>query len=77
MTAQEGRSKMNEVQTYVVPGMHCAHCEAAVTEEVSAVPGVSSVAVDLESKAVTITGQELDDGALRRAIGAAGYEVAA
>jgi len=68
---------MSEVQTYVVPGVHCAHCEAAVTEAVSAVPGVSSVTVDLESKLVTITGEALDDGALRQAIGEAGYEVAA
>ena len=28
---------------YLVPGMHCAHCVAAVEEEVSAVPGVESV----------------------------------
>ena len=68
---------MSEVKSYVVPGMHCGHCEAAVTEEVSAVRGVSAVAVDLDSKVVTITGEALDDAALRRAIGEAGYEVAA
>ena len=71
------RSEMSEVETYVVPGVHCAHCEAAITEQVSGVRGVISVAVDLESKLVTITGEALDDGALRQAIGEAGYEVAA
>ncbi len=32
-----------------VPGMTCGHCEAAVTAEVSASAGVTSVAVDLEA----------------------------
>ena len=41
---------------YLVPGMHCAHCVAAVQEEVSAVPGVESVTVDLETKRVDVTG---------------------
>ena len=41
---------MTETVTCTVPGMHCGHCERAVTEEVSAVAGVESVAADLESK---------------------------
>ena len=67
---------MGESITYTVPGMHCGHCEAAVEKEVSAVSGVESVDVDLESKLVTVTGEELDDEALRAAIDEAGYEVA-
>ena len=39
-----------DTAVYVVPGMSCAHCEAAVTEEVSALPGVERVVIDLESK---------------------------
>ncbi len=62
--------------TYTVPGMHCGHCRAAVTEEVEGVPGVSAVEVDLETKSVTVRGEDLDDGAVRAAIGEAGYEVA-
>ena len=61
---------------YLVPGMHCAHCVAAVEEEVSAVPGVESVTVDLETKRVDVAGQALDDAAIRAAIQEAGYEVA-
>lgn len=61
---------------YSVPGMHCGHCEAAVKEEVSAVPGVESVVVDLTTKRVEVTGEGLDDGALRAAIEEAGYEAA-
>jgi copper chaperone CopZ len=62
--------------TYSVPGMHCAHCERAVSEELSAVPGVESVDVDLESKLVVVRGDPLDDAALRAAIEEAGYEPA-
>jgi len=63
-----------DTAVYVVPGMSCEHCEAAVIEELSAVPGVESVAVDLESKRVEIRGRSLDDAAIRAAIEEAGYE---
>ncbi len=61
---------------YTVPGMHCGHCEAAVKQEISALPGVDEVAVDLDSKRVDVTGSELDDAAIRAAIEEAGYEAA-
>jgi copper chaperone CopZ len=61
--------------TYSVPGMSCSHCEAVVKTEVSGVPGVSSVEVDLEAKLVTVRGTGLDDGAIRHAIDEAGYDV--
>ena len=61
---------------YTVPGMSCSHCVAAVTEEVSAVPGVDDVAVDLETKRVEVQGEHLDDAAIRAAIDEAGYDVA-
>lgn len=67
---------MTEILTYTVPGMHCAHCERAVKEEVAAVSGVESVLVDLDTKLVTVQGSGLDDGALRAAIEEAGYEAA-
>ena len=67
---------MTEKLTYTVPGMHCGHCEAAVTEEVSGVRGVEAVVVDLASKLVEVSGAELDDGAIRAAIEEAGYEAA-
>jgi copper chaperone len=67
---------MTETHTFSVPAIHCAHCEQAVREEVSAVSGVSSVEVDLETKLVTVTGDALDDNRLRAAIQEAGYEAA-
>jgi copper chaperone len=62
--------------TYTVPAMHCGHCTAAVEREVSAVPGVESVAADLETKLVVVRGENLDDAALREAIDEAGYTAA-
>jgi copper chaperone CopZ len=56
--------------------MHCDHCEAAVRDEVSAVPGVESVEVELETKRVDVAGAPLDDAAIRAAIEEAGYEAA-
>ena len=66
---------MSEI-TYTVPGMSCGHCKQAVSSELSEVAGVQSVDVDLESKLVTVRGDELDDAALRAAIDEAGYEAA-
>jgi len=62
--------------TYSVPAIHCAHCVMSIREEIAEVEGVDEVAVDLETKVVTIRGRELDDAALRAAIEEAGYEAA-
>jgi copper chaperone len=67
---------MSETHTYMVPAMHCEHCERAVGEELGEVPGVEHVDVDLETKRVVVTGIDLDDTALRAAIEEAGYEAA-
>ena len=67
---------MSETVTYSVPAIHCAHCAMSIREEVSEVEGVEDVAVDLDTKLVTVSGQELDDTALRAAIEEAGYEAA-
>jgi copper chaperone len=66
---------VTETAVYEVPGMHCAHCERAVKEEVARVEGVAKVDVDLERKVVTVVGESRDDAAVRAAIDAAGYDV--
>lgn len=62
-----------------VSGMTCGHCEAAVKEELGALPEVTEVSVELNPGAtspVTITSaSELDDAAVRAAVDEAGYEV--
>jgi len=67
---------MSETITYTVPALHCGHCKASVTEELSEVDGVEAVDVDLDTKLVAVTGDGLDDAALRAAIEEAGYEAA-
>jgi copper chaperone len=62
--------------TYSVPAIHCAHCAMSIREELSEVEGVEDIAVDLETKIVTVSGRELEDAALRAAIAEAGYEAA-
>ena len=62
---------------YTVVGMTCGHCVKSVTEEVSQVPGVTDVDVDLPSGGLTVTSTEpVDEGAVRAAVEEAGYEVA-
>ena len=63
-------------QSYVVRGMTCGHCAAAVTEEVSKINGVSDVEVDVSSGSVTVSSrQPLDQVELRAAVDEAGYEL--
>lgn len=59
---------------YSVPGVSCGHCQTAITAEVTGVRGVDSVDVDLDTKLVRITGENLDDAALVAAIDEAGYD---
>ena len=63
------------IRTYSVEGMTCGHCVAAVTAEVSKVPGVSEVSVDLAGKSVTVTGTDLDDVEVAGAVDEAGYAI--
>ncbi|MGP8180678.1 MAG: heavy-metal-associated domain-containing protein [Acidimicrobiales bacterium] len=67
---------MPETITYSVPGMTCDHCKNAVNDELRSVAGVGTVEVDLDTKLVTVSGENLDDRALRAAIEEAGYEAA-
>lgn len=60
-------------ETYTVEGMTCGHCRAAVMDEVGALPGVSSVDVDLQTGAMTVTGDDVDDHAVATALAEAGY----
>jgi copper chaperone len=61
---------------YTVPGMNCGHCRASITADVEKVAGVASVSVNLDTKRVTVAGEQLDDAAVRAAIDEAGYDVA-
>ncbi|GHE13746.1 heavy-metal-associated domain-containing protein [Klenkia taihuensis] len=62
---------------FTVTGMTCQHCVASVTEEVSEVPGVSAVDVDLASGALRVTGEGVDGDQVRAAVAEAGYSASA
>jgi len=65
-----------ETRTYSVSGMTCAHCVGSVSAEVGQIPGVTGVAVDLASGAVTVTSaRPLDEDTVRAAVDEAGYEL--
>ena len=69
---------MAVTNTYTVTGMTCSHCVQAVTGELSTLPGVEDVQVDLASGAVTVTSAApLADNEVRAAVDEAGYELAA
>ncbi|MFE7595211.1 heavy-metal-associated domain-containing protein, partial [Kitasatospora sp. NPDC057512] len=67
---------MSSTITYTVSGMSCGHCEKAISEEVSALAGVTEVAADATAGTVTISSAApLDDEQVRAAIDEAGYEL--
>lgn len=70
---------MSTTATYSVSGMTCGHCVSAVTEEVSTIPGVNGVEVELVKgglSGVTVTSDApLDVEAVRAAVDEAGYEL--
>jgi copper chaperone CopZ len=56
--------------------MTCQHCVASVTEELSELDGVTEVAVDLTTGAVTVdSSAQLDPAAIKAAVSEAGYEL--
>ncbi len=60
--------------TFHVDGMTCAHCVGAVTREVSALPGVTGVRIDLPSGAVSVESDAtLAEQAIEAAVEEAGY----
>ncbi|HYP45033.1 MAG TPA: heavy-metal-associated domain-containing protein [Propionibacteriaceae bacterium] len=67
---------MSSTATYTVSGMTCGHCVSSVSEEVTNIPGVTDVQVDLASGAVTITSETpVEETAVKAAVDEAGYEL--
>ena len=68
---------MSVTHEYVVSGMHCNHCVHSVTEELSAVSGVTDVKVDLGSgQLIVISDAEIPFENIEAAVDEAGYSVA-
>ena len=60
---------------FQVPEVSCQHCINAITQEVSALPGVARVEVALDTKTVTVEhGEQVTTDAIIAAINEAGYD---
>jgi copper chaperone CopZ len=69
----------NTTTTISIDGMTCGHCVASVTEEISAIDGVSTVAVDLNAGGISTARVEstgpISEATLSEAVAEAGYTV--
>jgi copper chaperone len=63
-------------QLFRVEGMTCAHCVAAVAQEVQGVAGAEHVSVDLATGDLIVRGTAVDAAAVRAAVEEAGYSLA-
>jgi len=62
--------------TYTVTGMTCDHCARSVEEEIRGLGGVTGVAVELATGAVTVSSTEaLSVADVRGAVEEAGYRL--
>ncbi|MGN5237639.1 MULTISPECIES: cation transporter [unclassified Rhodococcus (in: high G+C Gram-positive bacteria)] len=63
--------------TVTVTGMTCGHCVSSVREEISEIPGVTGIEVDLASGRVDIeSNTSIDSAAIAAAVDEAGYKIA-
>jgi copper chaperone len=63
--------------TVTVTGMSCGHCATSIREEITEIPGVRAVDVDLAGGSVTISHDSVvETAAIRTAVENAGYQLA-
>jgi copper chaperone len=63
--------------TVTVTGMSCGHCATSVRAEITEIPGVRAVDVDVVSGNVTIDSDSVvETAAIRTAVEDAGYQLA-
>lgn len=71
---------MSEQKSFYVEGMTCANCVGHVTEELTALDGVTDISIDLVPSGkspVTLTSESaLSEDAISAAVDEAGYTVA-
>ena len=65
---------MMSTSEYQVTGMTCGHCEMAIRDEVSRIPGVEGIDVSAQSgRLVVRSSAPVDDTAVLAAVDEAGY----
>lgn len=60
---------------FLIQGMTCGHCKAAVEKAVAKIDGVENVSVDLEKGRASVQGSAFDQNAVMQAVSAEGYEI--
>jgi copper chaperone len=65
---------MSQTAIYLTPSISTGHCQAAITEELAQLDGITSVVIDLEARLVQVTAEQIDDAAVIAAVDQAGYE---
>lgn len=65
------------IKNYLVEGMTCEHCGAAVEAKIDEVPGTQGVEADPESGTIAVTGEGFQDGDIVTAVEEAGYALRA
>ncbi len=61
---------------YSVSGMTCSHCANAVRSEITRIPSVREVTVDVDAGLVTVAADDQPDRAeIRAAVEEAGYQL--
>lgn len=77
ITSRPTKETMSNNITLKIDGMTCGHCVSSVTEELTAVPGVSNVEVFLSaggtSTATLTVNAPLENAVLEAAVTEAGY----
>lgn len=68
-------NKNEHTQQFIVSGMTCGHCKAAVESAIRGTDGVQSALVDLEAGNATVEGT-FEVAAILESIKEAGYEAA-
>ena len=70
---------MSQTTTFSVDGMTCGHCVQHVTNELTAIPGVRDVSIELvaggSSPVAVVSDEPLSDESVSAAIIEAGYAV--
>lgn len=66
--------KGDMIKEYVIKGMNCPHCQAAVAKSISGVEGVEHVDVNLSTGIATVEGKPSDE-AIAHAVRGAGFDI--
>ncbi len=70
-----GEGQGERVFFFHIKGMTCNHCRANTEKVIRTVKGVESVSVDLQSGIATVTGDGIDDKAVKEAVESIGFSI--